>query len=363
MGAIFNAVVFLVLAVCAHRILRIYTAFGGFAHYNQHYPGLCKQIKAIQLGSEDFHTLSNGYTFITSGLLSVPMSPKSLNHLLAQGTRGLIYQMDLRHLTRGLQELKIPPTSLFHPDTFVPHGISVWEDKKEGRHTVFVVNHRQQPGPIDSRVEKFVFDPDRLQLNHLATFSHPSMTVVNDVQATGGNSFYFTNCNYFRNMAGVLMETMLELSLNNVVHYDGDSQTYTVADHGLSSPNGVAMSSDQKTVYVADMVAQKIMEYPVYTWPDNIQVDGATGHLYVGCHPIAWQFHKYLEDISTEKSPSQVLHLQVKNDTITSSQEVLYDHGGLISGSSSALVFEGTLLIGSVLDSLVTCQVNTPLLP
>ena len=60
--------------------------------------------------------------------------------------------------------------------------------------------------------------------------------------------------------------------------------------------------------------------------------------------------------------PPQVLQLRVKDGLITSSQELLYDHGHLISASSTAFVHNGTLLVGSVWDKLVTCPVYVPLL-
>ena len=65
---------------------------------------------------------------------------------------------------------------------------------------------------------------------------------MNDVQATGENSFYFTNSNYFRKPVTVLLETLLALPLTDVVHCDG--QSYTVVDSGLKGPNGISMSHD-----------------------------------------------------------------------------------------------------------------------
>ncbi|XP_076458749.1 serum paraoxonase/lactonase 3-like isoform X2 [Babylonia areolata] len=375
MGAIVKAVAAVLLAICVRRVLRIYNICGGFANYHQHHPGPCKQVEGIQLGSEDFHTLSDGQTFISSGLRYMAMTPQTREYLSQNGVRGRMYLLDLRDPSAGVRELEIITSGLFSTYTFVPHGISVWEDEVTGRHVLFVVNHRYQEGPIDSRVEKFIYDADRQALVHVATFSDPSMMVVNDILATGENSFYFTNCNYFRTMPWAVLELLLELRLTNVVHYDGHS--YTVVDGGLTSANGVAMSSDHKTVYVADMAAREILVYrrnsnntlartqvyPIYTWPDNIHVDQTTGNLYVACSPMVYMFFRHMEDLGSQKSPSQVLHLEVKNGAITSSQELMYDHGKLVSASSSAVIFEGTLLIGSVCDHLVTCQVDIPLLP
>ena len=65
---------------------------------------------------------------------------------------------------------------------------------------------------------------------------------VNDVQPTGKNSFYFTNYQYFIKPTLVLLETLLELRLTDVVYFDGKDYT-SVADD-IKSPNGIAMSRD-----------------------------------------------------------------------------------------------------------------------
>ncbi|KAK7111888.1 hypothetical protein V1264_011442 [Littorina saxatilis] len=285
-----------------------------------------------------------------------------------------MYLMDLQNVQAAPRELKITSTSQFNADTFAPHGISVVEDSKQGRHVVFVVNHPYGDEAVASRVEKFLYDPLKQELIHQTYFSDPTMMVVNDLQATGENSFYFTNSNYFTKPLAVLLEVLLELPLTDVVYFDG--QTYTVVDSGLKSPNGVAMSPGGKYVYVAYFVAREIavykrnedntlrpvQKYPLYGWPDNIQVDQKTGHLFVALHPLAYKFLAYTDDIGGQTTPSQVIQLAVEDGLIKSSQELFYDHGDLISGSSTAIVYDGTLLVGSVFHNLVTCKVNVPLL-
>ena len=45
----------------------------------------------------------------------------------------------------------------------------------------------------------------------------------------------------------------------------------------------------------------------------------------------------------------------IREDDVT---ELFYDHGDLISGASVAAIFDGQMLIGSVLDSLVHCDLD-----
>ena len=60
------------------------------------------------------------------------MSPKCQEHWRRHKTKGRLYLMDLNNVQKGVQELKVTSTAHFKADTFVPHGISVWEDRKTG---------------------------------------------------------------------------------------------------------------------------------------------------------------------------------------------------------------------------------------
>jgi sugar lactone lactonase YvrE len=65
---------------------------------------------------------------------------------------------------------------------------------------------------------------------------------VNDVLATGEDSFYFTNMASQRHPILNALELILLLPFGNVVYYDGD--VYQSVVDGLTSPNGMAMSLD-----------------------------------------------------------------------------------------------------------------------
>ena len=49
-----------------------------------------------------------------------------------------------------------------------------------------------------------------------------------------------------------------------------------------------------------------VQTYPLYSWPDNIQVDERTGDLFVASHPVAYRFFAYTDDVGSLHSPSQV---------------------------------------------------------
>ena len=52
--------------------------------------------------------------------------------------------------------------------------------------------------------------------------------------------------------------------------------------------------------------------YPLYSWPDNIQVDEGTGDLYVASHPILHRFLVYTDDVGSLHSPSQVIKKPIR---------------------------------------------------
>lgn len=369
-GTFVKILLFSLLAVVAQQFVQ-YVAFSGIFknHYN-HYPGQCKKVEGIQPGSENFHTLPNGLTFITSGFRQQTWGEGIAEHFRVNNAKGRIYLFDFKKSEHGAKELKISSTKQFSVDTFAPHGISVWEDKKSDRHIVFVVNHPMEE-PVVDRIEKFVYISDKQELQHVASYSDPSMKVMNDVQATGENSFYFTNYQSFRAHLPVVAETILRLPLTNIVYFDG--KVYNVVAEGLRSPNGIAMSNDQQYIYVAICLGGEInvykrnkdnsltlqQSYSLHTLPDNPLVDPKTGDVYAGCHPFPLKVN--LVEPLKYSSPSQVLHLRVKSGNITSAQELLYDDGGLISASTSAMVYDRKLLVGSIFHNLILCDVNVPM--
>jgi hypothetical protein len=60
------------------------------------------------------------------------MSRASHEHWEKHDVKGRIYVLDLNDANTCAKELKVTPSESFNPDTFAPHGISVWEDKEKG---------------------------------------------------------------------------------------------------------------------------------------------------------------------------------------------------------------------------------------
>jgi arylesterase/paraoxonase len=235
-----------------------------------------------------------------------------------------------------------------------PHGIGWWM-AENGDLSVFVVNH-----PRDGHFVE-IFDYRGGKLVHRRSVSGDLMHSPNDVLPVGPDSFYVSNDHGNSTGFGRLAEEYLQLARSYVLYYDG--KNFRRVAEGLAYANGINMSSDGRTVYVAATVGQKIYVYDrdgktgdlslrstieAGTGVDNIEID-QKGDLWVGCHPKLLTFVKYSKDPGV-LSPSQVIKIEKRAAGPYNVREIYLNNGQPMSGASVAAVFEDTLLIGSVFD-------------
>ncbi|XP_042329482.1 serum paraoxonase/arylesterase 2-like isoform X2 [Sceloporus undulatus] len=315
----------------------------------------CHLIKGIEFGSEDIDILPNGLAFISSGLKYPGLQS------FAPDKRGEILLMDLNEENPRPVELRI--SRGFDLASFNPHGISLYIDEDDTVY-LFVVNHPQ----IKTTVELFKFMEDDNSLVHLKTIKHELLSSVNDIVAVGPDSFYATNDYYFTEANLKTLEMFLGLTWTNIVYYS-PKEVREVAG-GLYSANGINISPDGKYVYVADIMDHSIHVFEKHanlslsrlkvfqsdTLIDNISVDPYTGDIWVGCHPNGMKLIFY----DPENLPgSEVLRIQdilSEKPTVT---QVYIDDGSLIQGSSSAAVYNGHLLIGTVFHRALHCVLDS----
>ncbi|GFO05585.1 serum paraoxonase/arylesterase 2-like [Plakobranchus ocellatus] len=371
------AVISVTLFALQHVVRLIYS-LGYHLHFYQHYPGPCRQFQEIEFGSGNFYTLPDGTTFITSGLDMSAFSRGFRLHYTSKGVEGAIYLTKLNSSKAGLIKLNIivdigGGEGGFSLDTFHPHGISVWYDPLKGHHTVFVVNH---PPKAADRVEKFSFNPESLSLHHIKSFSDHKLRSLHNVQAIGEDSFYVTNVLHEnKSRFFMLLELFSLMPWSSVILYSEEDGGYREVVSGLISATGIVMSTCGRFIYVMLSLGSQVLVYKrgkdnlltmqqvfhLYTHPDSAVLDPVTGDIFIGAHPILHQYLKHIDNPAKHKAASQVLHLRVSQGNVTSITELLYDDGTLISGSSAAIVYNNTLLVGSSVDKLVLIRVNTPL--
>ena len=156
-----------------------------------------------------------------------------------------------------------------------PHGISTWKDPNTGSITVFVITH---PDSWD-RIE--VFDLIRFKaLKHIRTITNHKSINLNDK-----DKFYVTQWSRYKEWWGYDLEVALMRGSGEVFYYDG-KLARSVAT-GFLFANGINISPDKSTIYVADFVNKrlfgfkrfpsndliKLWEEDMYTSVDNIKVD------------------------------------------------------------------------------------------
>jgi hypothetical protein len=138
-----------------------------------------------------------------------------------------------------------------------------------------------------------------------------------------------------------------------------DGQQFITAVDNLNFPNGIALDTNSKQVFVAETLSGYINIYQVVdenqlrlldsyfagVGIDNINVT-PNGFVVAAIHPNLWALSKHMKG-SPKGSPSKVVQI----DLILGVQSILYqNNGGGISGISSAIPYQGLLFLGAVCD-------------
>jgi len=338
---ILTALAVVVLLVAGFS-LRLMWRAGAFRSVESSFAGTCRLVKGA-VGSEDLTIHPR------SGLALVSACDR---RALMRGAPvpGAIYAYDL--------EAASPTMVNLTPDadvSFQPHGISLWTGS-DGRDVLFVVNHPPLAGGGTGNTVE-IFDLEAGRLVHRATLTDPSLIMLNDIVAVGADSFYVTRTHEHPPGFRQSLETYLQLAGAQVLFY-GPGGFRTALD-GLVFPNGINVSPDGRTLYVAAVSQLAVRVYdrdppaetlalrevvPVPGGPDNIEV-APDGTLWIGAHPKLLRVAPHGED-PAEKSPSQVIRLTAEGEAT----EVLLDDGSLMSGSSVAAVRGKRLLVGQIFD-------------
>lgn len=236
---------------------------------------------------------------------------------------------------------------------FYPHGISMIR-KDSMTYRVFAINHFNDTHSIE------VFDLYGDSLVHVNKHMDEKMISPNDLVALSDSSYYFTNDHGYTSRLGVLAENYLGLRVSNVVYFNGDE--YTVVAENIAYANGVNVSNDLKTLYVAsprdflikvysiqsDYSLEHLEDIDAGTGVDNIEVD-KNGLLWVGCHPNLLHFTAYAAG-KKSFSPSEIITVSYPEKKIT---PIYLDKGTTVSASTIAVPINEKLFIGTVMDDKV----------
>jgi len=248
---------------------------------------------------------------------------------------------------------------------FRPHGISLVTND-QGRQRLFVINH--PGGNLFDRREDWpehrprhtieVFDLIGERLVHVETLADDSVHSPNDLVAVDFDRFYVTNDHGTESGWKRTVEDWLRWPWANVVYFDGSR--YSIAATGLNYANGINLSRDRRRLFVAEVTRNRLREFsrdpstgelselrsiPVGFGVDNIDVDPASGDLWLAGHPKLLRFLAHARN-ADQPSPSKAI--QIDPHAGVAGRVVFADDGTLLSGSSVVVPAGDRLLLGAV---------------
>jgi arylesterase/paraoxonase len=334
--------VVLVMSIGAFALRTLNNA-GAFTTLEPHFDGTC-QLVAGAVGSGDLtiHPRT-GIAYVSSADRRAAMS--------GQARPGAIYAYDLDRRESTFRNLT-PDAGL----DFQPHGVSLVTGA-DGRDTLFVVNHPGMAGlePLHT-IE--VFDLVDGALQHRESIRDAEHLVMpNDIVGIDSQRFYLTNTHAHPLGPAQTFETYLQLPGARVVFYDGSGFRTAIED--LIFPNGINVSADGRSLYVAGTTPRAVRIYDrdpasetlnfrneilVGSGLDNIEV-AADGALWIGSHPQMLKVGPHGAD-TIHRSPSQVIRV----DPLAGSFREVYLDEGEFSGSSVAAVRGRRMLVGHIFD-------------
>lgn len=315
---------------------------GAFREITPHYHGECATISNV-VGVEDI-TIDH-----TSGFA----------YLSAHDRRNFDQNGQIYVYRPGSLATPLPLAHDFNGQ-FRPHGISIWLDDA-GPDRLFVINHPDgaKVGERLSTVELFEIGAGKL--THIRTVHPEAAYSLNDIAATGPDSFYATIDKGSETKMGRMLEGYGRLARGGIAYGSGDSMRRVAGD--LTYPNGVQW--DGARLYVAETTGERLVAFE-QTGPegtlkqvaetridsglDNLEWD-TDGNLWIGAHPAAVKFPAHGKD-AANRSPSQVLKVSLTPDGFDV-LEVYLNDGNPLSGSSVAAPHLNRLLIGSVFEPFI----------
>jgi arylesterase/paraoxonase len=331
-----------VTLLAAGFVLKKFYDTGELGGIKPHFRGQCDPVEGV-FSSEDI-TIDR-----ETGTAYVSSTDRRAHMRGQPGRQGAVMAYDL---TRGKPK-PVKMTARFEQELH-PHGLGLYHGKG-GKTSIFVVNHRSYGHFVE------IFDIKEGAFTHRASVEGELMMSPNDVIPVGPDRFYVTNDHGSKSGIARFLEEALPLKKASVLYYDGKG--FATVAGGLAYANGINVSNDGKTLYVAETVGRSIHTYGINrdtgaltprrvfemkTGVDNIEIDDK-GTLWIGAHPKLITFVRYAKN-PYRMSPSQVVTLSLGEGRKPAVEEIYLSDGEEISGSSVAAVYKDNLLIGSVFD-------------
>lgn len=357
-------IAFIALAIGLY-FLRLMYDVGSFRTIEAHFEGSCERMGGFAGGTEDLQIDHNtGWVFVSA-------DDRRAELVTGSAPRGAIQAFDLNNIGDGI--FNVTPDM---PEGFRPHGVSLYQGEAGAR--LFVISHPEN-GSQDIVIFDVIYDGAGVpSLSYAETITDPLIVSPNDLVAVGPRSFYVGNdfSTAERGGTGYMLELFGRLNRTTLIYYDG--QEASVAARGLTYANGVNVSPDGETLYLAETTDGTLRIYDrdvetgvltqragaagmlnLHSGLDNIDID-AEGRVWIAAHPKLFDVQDHMED-PANLSPAQVIMLDPDGEGGGALGEVFLGNGVLASGSSVAAYYDGTMVIGVIFDKhVVVCDVTDP---
>jgi len=269
---------------------------------------------------------------------------------------------------RPVKTVNVPSEFEMHP-----HGVDVYHGD-DGQWWFAVVNHPSTGDELDV----FTYDIDQNTITFQYRLRHPLMRHLNDVAFIDPYSFYTTNWHWHEiGSFKLLLEKYGQMRWGYVLHCHTKANDLTVTEcemayDGLSLPNGLQLSPDKKSLYLAVTTELSVYVFDrhdnnslsvrssvnVDSGVDNINLD-EHGALWIASHPKLLTFVAHSSDPKNHHAPSQVLHLQPTESASSPHfkvTELFSSPGQDFSAATSALVYRDHMILSAILeDGLFIC--------
>lgn len=337
------------LAVCCAVALfftwRWSMAAGVFNTLPQVSPGACRVIANLQ-GPEDFEIdAAHNLLFVSSSNRRHP------------GPGDGIYAVRLDEANGS--PLRLAGT----PADFHPHGISLYH-APGGGDALTVVDHKAS-GFQTVEIFTISYDGATPRLTPQSAIGGGLLVSPNDVFAVAPDHFYVTNDHVTKSAFGRFAEDYLLWAHSDLVYFNGSY--LKIAVQRIAFPNGVLVSPDGRHLYVTATNERRLIAFSREDFTGNLEEIGslslparldnitmdAAGDLIIAGHPSLLKVNAFRADARLP-SPSAVFRVHLDAKGAPQSYDTIYANDGHeIGASSSAAVWNGHLIIGSVLDDKV----------
>ncbi len=319
---------------------------GQFTELHPHFAGTCSSLDVAKGSAEDIVIDQ------AAGVAYLSVLDRK-NLMRTPEIEGTIERIDLKADTWTVE-----PAVESGPSDLHPHGMSLYVGA-DGVKRLFVLSH---PHNKPNTVEIFDATEDG-KWKHAATVRDTLFVKPNDLAAVGPNQFYVANDSGAKNGFDRATEMMLGRQLSTLAYYNGDKGVPAVVD--MTGAGGIAISTDGRTMWVAETTARRIQVYgrepvngsltPLRSidlpgGPDNIDV-AVDGSLWIAAHPSTVALVKHFT--SGAPAPTQIFHIEDPAGAAPKVTEVYLNLGEQLSAGSVAAVYKDKMIVGSITEKKV----------